>query len=77
MSVGLAHRVAGALIPCATLAAALTLVACGGSSDPVIVSGKIETLGQEVDVAAYRVAINTDPTQSTTGRARATSNSEG
>jgi hypothetical protein len=54
MSVVLAHRVAGALLPCATLAAALTLVACGGSSDPVIVSGKIETYGDEVGVAVYR-----------------------
>jgi hypothetical protein len=45
----------GGLLTCATLAAALALVACGGSSDPVIVSGKIETYGESgVGVAVYR-----------------------
>jgi hypothetical protein len=38
------------------VASGLLLTSCGGSSAPVIVSGTIETYGDEVGVAVYRVS---------------------
>jgi hypothetical protein len=40
--------------PCLAAAALVLMSSCGGSSAPVIVSGKIETHGDSVGVAVYR-----------------------